>query len=370
VSVLTHTHTWLVATPHPSHGRVTIADVAREAGVNKGTVSRALRGVSGVGPGTRARILDAADRLDFSASHIATALATGQSQTVGIVLPTLRSWYFSEVASGASEVLTPAGFRVELISLDIDSDFLDVESGPFRSLLRELGAGRARDALLFAGNISVDADPDAGGTAHFPVSASGLPITQVPGIYIDHRAGGRMVGEHLVGLGHRRLAVLDGRMPSKPDAKVWQQRTDGFREAVARTGSRLPPEAVLVPGDSRPEHGEWAAEQLLARDEMPTAVFCHADEMAFGAIAAFRRAGLRCPEDISVAGFDGHPMARLWELTTVDQHAHQQGARGARALIAALRHQDPAQIDEPSITVSFVQRGTTGPPPPADRAIY
>ena len=100
----------MVATRRRSNSRVTIADVAREAGVNKGTVSRALRGVPGVGRSTRQRILEAADRLDFSASHIATALATGVSQTVGVVIPNLRSWYFGEVAAGASEVLIPAGY--------------------------------------------------------------------------------------------------------------------------------------------------------------------------------------------------------------------------------------------------------------------
>ncbi|HEX5574621.1 MAG TPA: LacI family DNA-binding transcriptional regulator, partial [Gemmatimonadales bacterium] len=102
--MLAETHSWVIATrPQATARRTTIADVAREAGVNKGTVSRALRGIPGVGASTRERIIETADRLDFSASHLATALASGQSRTVGIVLPTLRSWYFSEFASGASE---------------------------------------------------------------------------------------------------------------------------------------------------------------------------------------------------------------------------------------------------------------------------
>ena len=151
--MLAESRTWVIATRrHATARRTTIADVAREAGVNKGTVSRALRGIPGVGPTTRERIIETADRLDFSASHLATALASGQSRTIGIVLPTLRSWYFSEFASGASEILSPAGFRVELINLDVDSDFLEVDSPQFRKLFRELGAGRGRDALLFAGH--------------------------------------------------------------------------------------------------------------------------------------------------------------------------------------------------------------------------
>ena len=106
--MLADTHTWVIATrPQATTRRTTIADVAREAGVNKGTVSRALRGISGVGPSTRERIIETADRLDFSASQLATALASGHSRTIGIVLPTLRSWYFSEFASGASGDLEP-----------------------------------------------------------------------------------------------------------------------------------------------------------------------------------------------------------------------------------------------------------------------
>jgi DNA-binding LacI/PurR family transcriptional regulator len=106
-------------------------------------VSRALRGMGGVGPDTCERRLAAAARLNFSASHLATALATGHSHTIGIVVPTLPSWYFSEVASGASEVLILAGFRVELINLEVDSHYLEVDPKQFRQLFRELGAGRA-----------------------------------------------------------------------------------------------------------------------------------------------------------------------------------------------------------------------------------
>ena len=107
-------HHWVIATRrHVPTRRATIADVAREAGVNKGTVSRALRGIPGVGPSTRQRIIATADRLDLSASHVATTLAGGRSRTVGLVLPTLRSWYFSEFAAGASSVLAPGGYQVE-----------------------------------------------------------------------------------------------------------------------------------------------------------------------------------------------------------------------------------------------------------------
>ena len=364
------THTWVVATrPESPQRRATISDVAREAGVNKGTVSRALRGVAGVGPVTRERIVEAAQRLDFSASQLASALATGNSRTVGIVLPTLRSWYFSDVAAGASEILIPAGFRVELINLDVDSDYLEVDSPQFAQLLRELGVGRGRDALLYAGTYSIEDGTGDAGTAHVPARAGRLPLTSVPGIFVDHRAGGRLIGEHLLSLGHRDIAILDGRIPGKPDNVVWDLRTNGLRDTAREAGFDIDNADVVSAGDCHASDGEHAMRAILdSGRRLPTAVFCHTDEMAYGALAALRTAGIRCPEDVSVAGFDGHPLARYWGLTTVDQHAHQQGLRAAQALIAALG-EGPEEEDQDQLRVELVVGITTARPRPALAAI-
>ncbi len=361
------TPSWVIATrPAATARRTTIADVAREAGVNKGTVSRALRGIAGVGASTRERIIETADRLDFSASHLATALASGQSKTVGIVLPTLRSWYFSEFASGASEILSPEGFRVELINLDVDSDFLDVESVQFRKLFRELGAGRGRDALLFGGTISVERHDESPDSASVPVIASGSPLTSVPGIFVDNRAGGRLVAEHLLSLGHRNIGIFDGRMPGKPDNHVWDQRTDGLRDTIREAGFDIDSRNVICPGDCHAVDGESGMEQLLASGRtVPTAIFCHTDEMAFGATSVLRAAGLHCPDDVSIAAFDDHPMSRWWGLTTVNQHAHEQGERAALTMIRALSVDEhnggTSKQEQEDLRVELIVRGTTGP---------
>ena len=347
---------------HVPTRRATISDVAREAGVNKGTVSRALRGIAGVGPSTRQRIIATADRLDFSASHLATTLAGGRSRTVGLVLPTLRSWYFSEFAAGASSVLAPAGYQVELINLEVDSDDLDPESATFRRLFGELGAGRGRDALLLAGTISVEHPAAGQDPARVPAIASGSPLTSVPGIYIDHRAGGRLIGEHLIGLGHHRIMVIDGRIPGKPDHGVWENRTQGLRAALQAAGLELAPTDVVPAGDCHPSDGERVMTELLDRPgTRPTAVFCHSDELAFGGLAVMRRRGIHCPTDISVAGFDDHPMARYWGLTTVSQHAFAQGVRAAHALVDALETEEPPRPGSDGLTVELMVRETTGP---------
>jgi LacI family repressor for deo operon, udp, cdd, tsx, nupC, and nupG len=347
--VSTDATTWFVATSPEKKRRVTINDVARRAGVNKGTVSRALRGMDGVGEETRKRIFAAAEELDYSASELGTALATGLTRTVGIVLPSLRSWYFSEVASGASEVLSGAGFRVELINLDIDSDFLQIDSEQFARLFRQLGAGRSRDALLFAGTTSI-ADGDEG-TALVPVAAHGGPLATAPGVFVDHRQGGRLAAMHLTGLGHSSLAMIDGRMAGKADVSIWELRAAGFLAGAAEGG--VEPESVLQirPGDCHTADGERVGRQMLeSSDPLPGAIFCQSDELAFGLIASLRRAGVNCPRDISVAGFDDHPMSHLWDLTTIDQHAHAQGVRAARALLDILGIRQSDDAEGPSAT--------------------
>lgn len=365
VPVLAESTTWVVLTRRDSLARATIADVAREAGVNKGTVSRALRGFPGVGASTRERIMEAAHRLDFSASPMATALATGQSKTIGIVLPTLRSWYFAEVASAASEILIPAGFRVELINLDVDSDSLDVQSRAFRQLFLQLGPGRGRDGLLFAGTISTAQDAEHAGLGRVPAVLAGMPLSSVPGIFVDNRRGGWLVGEHLLSLGHRNVAVLDGRVADKRDTMVWQERTEGLRDALRESGVPFDDDQIVRPGGCEAEDGASALQSLLDDSRpLPTAIFCHCDQMAFGALATLRQNGFRVPQDISVAAFDDHPMSKFWGLTTVSQHTHDQGVRAAEALITAMT---PPEEGAPvrrleDLQVALRVRETTAPP--------
>ena len=108
----------------------------------------------------------------------------------------------------------------------------------------------------------------------------------MPGVVIDNRYGARLVTDHLVQLGHRRIAVLDGRMPDVGDPRLWEQRTLGVRDGLLAAGLELDDDLVLRPGDCHSEHGEAAISELLTRSPLPTAIFCHTDEMAFGAIAA------------------------------------------------------------------------------------
>jgi LacI family transcriptional regulator, repressor for deo operon, udp, cdd, tsx, nupC, and nupG len=144
---------------------------------------------------------------------------------------------------------------------------------------------------------------------------------------------------------------------------VWQLRTDGFRDAVRSAGFDVHDDMVLSPGDCLAPDGEQGASMLLESGRpLPTAIFCHTDEMAYGAMATFRRAGIRCPDDISVAGFDDHPMSYLWGLTTVT-HANRQGVRAATALLGALNDtEDTGNGETSDLTVELITRETTREP--------
>jgi LacI family transcriptional regulator, repressor for deo operon, udp, cdd, tsx, nupC, and nupG len=360
-NVSTGTPTWLVAPHKAAQARATIADVARVAGVNKGTASRALRGLAGVGESTRLRVIRAADELAYSASHLATTLATGQSGIVGIVLPSLRNWYFVEVSTGASEVLHAAGFRVELIHLNMDSDALPIDSATFSQLLADLGVGRGRDLLMYAGTTSQMGDLGPPGTV--PAATREGSVTSVPGIRIDHQRGARLAGEHLISLGHERIATIEARVPDKIEKRLWDQRRAGLCEAFAAAGLALEKGDIWCPGGASPAHGKQAMTEILTSPRHHSAVFCQTDELAFGALAAVRQAGRRCPDDISVVGFDGHPMSPYWGLTTIDQHAHEQGVRAARALLGVVdgQHMDESREEGP-LTEALVVRETSGPP--------
>jgi LacI family repressor for deo operon, udp, cdd, tsx, nupC, and nupG len=233
-------------------------------------------------------------------------------------------------------------------------------------LFRELGAGRGRDALLFAGTISTERDEQNPDSARVPILASGSPLTSVPGIFVDNRLGGRLIAEHLLARGHRDIGIFDGRMAGKHDYHVWDQRTDGLRDTIREAGFDIDSRNVVYPGDCHAPDGELAMNELLASGrKLPTAIFCHTDELAFGAMAVLREAGIRCPDDLSLAAFDDHPMSRWWGLTTVSQHAHEQGVRAALAMIEAMSEEANGSQQDPTeeLHVELLVRGTTGPAP-------
>ena len=326
---------------------VSINDVAKLANVSSGTVSRALRGLPNVSPATRARVLAASAQLNYVVSPSASSLATGRMSTVGVVTPFVSRWFFSQVLGGIEEVVRE--HRLDLV-LYIDEDGKLFQSLPMR---------RRVDAVFLLTMPSDAPDVERVAALGVPVGSVGVDLPGFSSVTIDDVASSAMAVNHLISLGHRRIAMVAfERNPDLPFSPV-RDRDAGYHQALAAAGIEPTPEFEVV-GGSTVEGGERAAAQLLALAPRPTAIFVQSDEMAMGVLRTVRRAGLRCPEDISVIGFDDHELSRVFDLTTVAQPARDEGVLLARLVLDEVTGgQPPRSLRVPT---ALVIRGTTAPP--------
>ncbi|SDQ36120.1 LacI family DNA-binding transcriptional regulator [Thermostaphylospora chromogena] len=289
----------------PPRKRATIREVAKAAGLSPAAVSYALRGMQ-VSEKTAERVRRVAAELGYEADPIARALAIGKTGVIGLLCGSLEDLWQQSLGVGIGRALNDQD-RYALI--------LDAAGDPDRE--RSL-AQRLRDQRV-DGLIVQPVDPAAGFwaelCAHLPVVAIGdaLAGARTAGeVVFDNRRGATMALEHLRDSGHRRLAVLTPTRPSTPDRPADVH--------VAAEAERLGLDVTLVTAPHSLAGATGVACDLLARPRPPTAVFCFADSIAYGVYAAAAERGLRIPEDISVMGYDAHPMSGLLRpaLTTVD----------------------------------------------------
>lgn len=330
----------------------TIADVAARAGVSVATVSRALRDLPNVAPATRAKVRAAADELRYVGDPWASRLASGRSSTVGLVVPTLDRWFYARILAAVQAVAADGGYDVLPVTA----------AGPGVAGLLDQLAGRKRvDGLLV-----VDA-PSAGPyvqevvAAGVPVVTVGLAVPGVSSLLVDNVAAARGAVQHLLELGHRRIATIGGLDDGAGLFTVPVDRRRGYLDACAAAGVDPDP-SQCVGAQVSFAGGAVAMQELLAQDDPPTAVFAQADEMAIGALQVARDAGLRVPEDLSIVGFDDHEVAAYVGLTTVRQDVSAIGRRAAHVLLRHLRGdlREPAETDA---ATRLIVRRTTGPVP-------
>jgi LacI family transcriptional regulator, repressor for deo operon, udp, cdd, tsx, nupC, and nupG len=330
---------------------VTLRDVAEQAGVSLATASRALSDAYGVAPSTRSRVLAVAEQLSYVVSPEASRLAGGRTGRVALVVPHIDRWFFGAVVSGLESVLHPAGLDLLLYQTD------DLEDR--RGFFDQLPARRKADAVVVVGFPLEQRERERIELMGVHVVSAGGQAEEYPYVCIDDAEAGRQAVEHLLFLGHRRIGMVESVDPDHPGWPEVPGRSAAYRAAVAAAGLELDPDLVV----SLPWGGESGAEamqQLLSLRHPPTAVYAHSDEVALGAVRTIRRAGLRVPEDISVIGIDDHPLAALTDLTTVQQPAHEQGARAARIVLALLGSQ---QADlHVTLPTRLVVRRSTAPP--------
>lgn len=324
-------------------------DLARHVGVSTATVSRALSGRGRVSDATRERVRAAAAELGYVPSATASGLASGRTQSIGVLVPLVDRWFFAAVLGGISAHLAAHGHDVTLYNVTDDAA---QRAHLFRTSLRR---GRV-DALIA---LSVDVSDDEAQSLHelgMPVLALGAPGTALPSLRVDDAAVARTATAHLLRLGHRRIAHIGLDRADAPAFDIPSVRARGFVAALADAGLRP---AGFEAGEFTIEAGHRAARRLLSNETPPTAIFAASDEMAFGALFAARELGIDVPGALSVIGVDGHEMGAFFDLTTIEQFPHAQGERAAAAVLSLVDAEKP-RLQGP-LPFRLLERGSTGP---------
>ncbi|GAB2467177.1 LacI family DNA-binding transcriptional regulator [Jatrophihabitans fulvus] len=331
-----------------------IEDVARRAGVSIATVSRALRGLPDVASATRDRVLAAAAELDYVASPFAARLASGRTATVGLVVPFVNRWFFSEVIATVETTLRRHNFDLLLYNLgDPDGRTRFFEVMPLRKRV---------DGVVVASIVLEDDEFAALDDLGQPLALLGIERPGTMSAAIDDIAAARLAVDHLTALGHRRIALIGGDTDDPMRFTPPLHRRTGYHQALAAVGVEPDP-ALEVLGYFTVAGGVEAAQHLMALPDPPTAIFAESDEMAYGAQRALYDAGVKVPEQVSVVGFDDQPMSELMKLTTVRQPVTAQAQDVTTRLLEVIGGSaEAAAAPAVVLDTELVVRSSTAPP--------
>jgi len=336
--------------PQPGRDRrPTLADVAARAGVSTALVSTVIRDVPGASAATRQRILQAAEEIGYRPDARARLLRSNRSRLIGVTFGVQHAFH-GDLVSGLYEAADAEGYEIALSAVTPRRD----ERRAVGSLLQD----RCEAMILLGPDSPAGYLAELAGRCPVVVVARAVNGRGVDVVRTADDEGLQQAVDHLVALGHRRIAHIDGgRAPGAA------QRRRGYRQAMHRHG--LDTDILIVPGGLGEEDGAEAARQLLATVPSPTAVAVFNDRSATGLLDVFRNAGLSVPQDISVVGFDDSRLARLShvDLTTVAQDA---GRMATLAVARAIDRLDgtPTGGREIVIPPRLIVRGTTAALPP------
>lgn len=334
----------------------TIADVAELAGVSESTVSRSLRSLPNVSEATRQKVLQAAAELGFVADPAAQRLATGRTAAIGVIVPYITGWYFTQTITGLEQVFRAAGYDLLLYNL------ADVEGRAH--LFDRMPLRRKVDGVMVLALPMEDEEIRVLESLDVPLALVGATGRGFGSVTIDDKAAARTAIRHLVNLGHRRIGILAGDPAHPMHFTSASERLAGALSVLDSVeGAAADPDGELVAyTDMSIDGGGLGMAKLMSIENPPTAVFAMSDEMAFGAMKTARKMGLSIPQDVSVIGFDDHSMSDLFDLTTIRQPVVEQGVQGAKLLLDAIRQGRGTPPVKIIAATALVVRETTSPP--------
>jgi DNA-binding LacI/PurR family transcriptional regulator len=317
-------------------------------------VSRVLNSSAAVSEDTRHKVLEAIEELDFTPNLVARQLSTGeQTLSIGIIAP-----FFTRPAF----VGRLRGIEAVLARSDFDLILYNVETAEQRDkLLRKLPDERRVDGLLIIAFYPDDED-----VAHFkrrdmPVVVLDANHPELSSVLIDDLDGGRKATDHLIGLGHRRIAYLRDDLHSPFGFRASRKRFEGYQSSLHKHGLPLK-EAYHQSSADRAEDTAQITANLTRLEEPPSAIFAASDTQAFGVIEALDQNGLSVPEDISVIGYDDIETANYVGLTTIRQPLYESGILAAEMMISLIEN-PTAPPNTVTLPVELVVRKTTAPAP-------
>jgi LacI family transcriptional regulator len=334
---------------------ITIKDVARAAGVSVATVSRVQNGSALVKETTRRRVGEVAERMGYTPNGAARSLITSRTNTLGVLLPDLYGEFFSEVIRGIDQAAQRHGHHLLVSSSHDDRSAVETALRSMR--------GRVDGLIVMWPDLDEAGVPSL--PAGFPVVLLNAPFGPYgfDVITVANYDGAYAMVDHLLDLGHRRIAIIKG-IEGNADAA---ERLRGYRGALASAG--LGAAAIEVAGLFDEASGFRAANELLRRQIRPSAIFAANDAMAIGALSALRQAGLRVPDDMALAGFDDIPMARYLDppLSSVHVDISALGEHATLRLLAAVRSKEKHQPRAETLPTTLVLRRSCGAAVPASR---
>jgi LacI family transcriptional regulator len=334
--------------------QVTIRDIAREAEVGLGTVSRVINNSPLVSEATRRRVLDVINDLNYVPSATARRLSLGKTLTIAVIVP-----FFTR----PSAIERLRGIESALAESEYDLNIYNVETVKRRdTCIRDVPRRERADGVLIISLSPRDADIPYLANANVPIvliDANHPSLTSLNRVIVDDVKGGQIATQHLIDLGHRRIGYISDLLENPFNFTSSRYRYQGYR--LSLKAARIPFRSEY---QRQSEHGRCEARRLAAQmlelPERPTAIFAASDTQALGVLEAARDAGLQVPGDLSVIGYDDIEIAEYLGLTTMRQMLFESGRRGVELLLEAMLQASDTPVSEVMPT-ELVVRSTTGP---------